>query len=162
MKIYFWYLWLTLAVINVSCTHAEITNSSLLTLHGRFIVAECTVNSGENPQVNFGDSLGINRIDGNNYEQSVPFTVDCSNSLAPLTLTLSGTQTDFDEAAVATTTDGLGIELRMNGEPLPLFKPVNISYEDPPQLTAVPVAESSKKLSEGAFSGTVKLIVEVP
>jgi len=123
MRVYFGCLWLIFSLINIGCAHAEITNSSLLYLHGRFIVAECTVNSDQKQQVNFGDTVGINRIDGNNYEQSVPFTIDCSNFVAPLTLTLSGTQTDFDEAAVATTTDGLGIELRMDGEPLPLFKP---------------------------------------
>lgn len=145
---------------------AAIVNKSAIKIHGRLIVVECSINSGQKQVVNFSDAVGIHRIDGKRYEQPVPFVLDCQNfaggDMPPMTLTLSGNQTSFDDAAVTTTTKGLGIELKMNGEPLPLSKTVEVDYNNPPKLTAVPVADPSGELVEGPFSGGVRLIVEVP
>lgn len=145
---------------------AGVSKEGSLTIHGRLVVVECSINSGQKQVVNFGDAVGIHRIDGKRYEQPVPFVLDCQNyaggDMPPMTLTLSGNQTSFDDAAVTTTTKGLGIELKMNGEPLPLSKTVEVDHNNPPELTAVPVADPSEELVEGPFSGGVRLIVEVP
>ena len=159
--------WGVVLLLIITCSiRAEIINKSSLKIHGRLIVVECSINSGQKQVVNFGDAVGIHRIDGKRYEQPVPFVLDCQNyaggDMPAMTLTLSGDQTSFDEAAVTTTIKGLGIELKMNGKPLPLSKTVEVDYNNPPELTAVPVADPSEELVEGPFSGGVRLIVEVP
>jgi len=79
-----------------------------------------------------------------------------------MTLTVEGTATSFNSAAVATNVDGLGIEIRSNNKALPLNQAVDLDYASPPVLTAVPVADPSTQLQEGGFTATVRLTVEIP
>lgn len=138
---------------------------SSMKFHGTLVVVECSINDGERRAVNFGDAVGIHRIDGKRYEQPVPFSLDCQNyaggDMPALTLTLEGTPAYFDEAAVATDVTGLGIEIRRNGEAQPLNKAVQFDYKSVPVLTAVPVADPKVTLDARTFSATVKLTVEV-
>ena len=133
--------------------------------HGTLIVVECSLNGNTKQTVNFGDAVGIHRVDGKRYEQPVPFTVSCQNyaggDVPALTLTLEGTATSFNDAAVATDVTGLGIELRRDGVAQPLNKAVQFDYKSIPVLTAVPVADPSVALSAQPFTATVKLTVEV-
>lgn len=134
--------------------------------HGTILIVECSINGNAKPQtVDFGSAVGIKRIDGKRYAQSVPFSVSCKNyaggSMPALTLTLEGTATSFNDAAVATDVSGLGIELQSNGVAQPLNKPVTIDVGNIPVLTAVPVADPSVNLSAQKFSATLKLTVEV-
>ncbi len=139
---------------------------STIKFHGTLVVVECNINSGQRQTVDFGSAVGINRIDGKRYEQSVPFVLECKNHaggmIPPLLLTLEGNPTSFDEAAVLTDVDGLGIEMRSNGVAQPLNKQVLIDYKNLPTLTAVPVADPSVELEARSFSATVKITVEVP
>ncbi|EDW1731964.1 fimbrial protein [Salmonella enterica subsp. enterica] len=145
---------------------AENGTSASAHFHGTLIVVECDLNSGQRQTVNFGDAVGIHHINGSNYEQIIPFTLDCSNysggNMPTLTLIPEGTATSFNEAAVATNITGLGIELRSDGKALPLNKAVDLDYGSLPTLTAVPVADTGIELKEGAFNASVRLIVEVP
>lgn len=138
---------------------------SSMKFHGKLIVVECSINGGERKTVSFGNAVGIHRIDGKRYEQPVPFTVECQNyaggDMPALTLTLEGTPTSFDGAAVATDVTGLGIELRRNGKAQPLNEAVQFDYKSVPSLTAVPVSDPKVSLNASLFSATVKLIVEV-
>ena len=142
------------------------TGESPVKFHGTLVVVDCAVNDGQNVTVNFGDAIGVHRIDGARYEQTVPLTVDCKdptgkNGIPPLTLTLQGTASDFNTAAVKTDVDGLGIELRKDGQPQELNKAISLTYGHVPQLTAVPVLKPGTKLKAQAFHGGVKLVVEV-
>lgn len=136
-----------------------------LKFHGSLVVVECTINSNTKQTVDFGDAVGIHRVDGKRYEQPVPFTLSCQNyaggDVPALTLKLEGTATTFNDAAVATNVNGLGIELRRNGVAQPLNKAISLDYKAVPVLTAVPVADPTVDLNAQSFTGTVKLTVEV-
>lgn len=150
----------------LSCPTVAVEKTTSAKFYGTLIVVECSINAGQRQIVDFGDALGIHRIDGKRYEQPVPFVLDCKNyaggQMPSMTLKAEGTATSFNESAVVTSISGLGIELRSNGTPLALNKPVELSYGNLPSLTAVPVAEPSVELKEGPFSATVRLIVEIP
>ena len=139
--------------------------SAAARFYGTLVVVECTINNGTKQAVSFGDAVGIHRVDGKRYEQPVPFSVSCQNyggtDVPALTLTLEGTATSFNDAAVATSVSGLGIEIRRNGVAQPLNSAVQFDYKNVPVLTAVPVADPSVDLSAQAFTATLKLTVEV-
>ncbi len=145
---------------------ATAVNTAVTKFHGSLIVVECSINAGQRQAVDFGDAVGIHRIDGKRYEQTVPFNLDCQNyaggQMPAMTLTAEGNATSFNEAALATNVSGLGIELRSNGTPLPLNKAVTLDYSNLPSLTAVPVVQPSTELSAQPFTATVRLNVEIP
>ena len=145
---------------------AAVEKTAAAKFHGTLIVVECSINSGQRQTVDFGDAVGIYHIDGKHYEQPVPFSIDCKNyaggEMPAMTLTAEGTVTSFNESALATNVNGLGIELRSNGKALSLNKAVDLDYDHLPSLSAVPVADPSVELQEQPFSATVRLTVEVP
>ncbi|ENY5536619.1 fimbrial protein [Salmonella enterica] len=149
-------------LIWIGCTHAE----SNINFHGTLVVVECSINAGQRQTVDFGSAVGIHRIDGKRYEQSIPFTLNCKNhsggEIPPLILTIEGKPTSFNEAAILTNVKGLGIEIRKDGVAQELNKAITIDYKSLPVLTAVPVAEPSIELEASPFTATVKLTVEVP
>ena len=157
---------LLLCINMVAPASGAMEKSASAKFHGTLIVVECSINSGQRQKVDFGDAVGIHRIDGKRYEQPVPFSLDCNNyaggQMPAMSLTAEGTATSFNEAALTTNVTGLGIELRSNGTALPLNKAVNLDYGNLPSLTAVPVADPSVELQEQPFTATVRLTVEVP
>lgn len=136
-----------------------------LKLHGTIQVVECTINNGVDKDVNFGDSVGIHRIDGKRYTQSIPFEVVCTNTeggkIPQLKLTIEGEKSTFNSTAVKTNVDGFGIQLMKDESPIELNKSFSFDYSSIPKLTAVPVKDANTELDAADFYATVKLIVEV-
>ena len=126
---------------------------------------EVTSPGGGRVEVDFGNNIGINKIDGLNYRQPMNYAIKCStgnvNGLA-LKLTIKGTAASFDSsnAALQTNVDGLGIRLYQNGTPFVLNQPLTITKNAPPTLEAVPVKQSGVALKEGAFEATATLLAE--
>lgn len=56
-----------------------------------------------------------------------------------MTLTLSGSVSDFNPAAVNTSVAGLGIELRQNDQPFTLGSTITVNEQSIPVLKAIPV-----------------------
>ncbi|HIF2548591.1 TPA: fimbrial protein [Salmonella enterica] len=143
-----------------------VVKTSSAKFHGTLIVSECRLNAGERQTVDFGDSVGLHHIDGKAYEQMVPFDLQCINyaggNMPPLTLTLEGTPSSFNNAALATNVDGLGIELRRNGKVQELNTDVTLDYNNLPTLTAIPVVDTSAPLKAQTFTATMKITVEIP
>lgn len=111
-------------------------------------------------ETDFGQRVGINKVDGVNYRQAVAYRLSCNrNDALPweLTLTLKGNATAFDKAALQTDKTNLGIRLYRNDEPFLINSSLNIDPANPPRLEAVPVARPGAELSEGAFSATATL-----
>ncbi|WP_149013628.1 fimbrial protein, partial [Escherichia coli] len=77
-----------------------------------------------------------------------------------MTLSWTGSQTSYDNAAIETNVTGLGIELQQNGQPFTLGTPLKINLSTPPTLQAVPVKASDASLSEGTFSAWATLQVD--
>lgn len=124
----------------------------------------CEINDGGVIDVDFGERVGVKRVNGVNYLLPVPYVLDCSKASTQingldLTLTLKGDPTSFDSAAVRTPQkEDFGIQIKQNGEPFEMNKPLKINLNSPPRLEAVPVKRPGATLSEGAFEATATLL----
>jgi type 1 fimbria pilin len=122
----------------------------------------CTINEGGTVAVDFGQRVGINKVDGANYRQAVDYRISCDTPGArpwEMWLTLKGNATAFDKAAVQTDNANLGIRIYQNGAPFTLNGGLKIDPNNPPRLEAVPVAKPGAVLKEGAFVATATLQV---
>lgn len=122
----------------------------------------CKINEGGMIDVDFGERVGVNKVDGVNYLQTLNYNITCekgANGL-DLTLTLSGEKTIYDSAAIQTDVTDLGIRVLQNGDPFILGRPVIIDSKAPPTLQAVPVKTPGASLKKGAFKATATLKAE--
>lgn len=72
----------------------------------------------------------------------------------------TGTQTNYNDAAIQTDVTGLGIELQQNGQPFKLNTPLNVTPANLPKLKAAPVKASDATLTDGNFSAYATLQVD--
>lgn len=136
-------------------------NNSNLAFFGMLIEPPpCSINSGNRIDVNFGDRIGVGKVDGVNYRQTVNYQVTCEGSKDngwSLILSLSGEKSDFDANALLTSRENLGIRLYQNGKPFMPGSAIAIDKANPPVLEAVPVKNQGAKLTEGAFEAWATL-----
>lgn len=136
-------------------------NSADMSFHGTLVAPPCTISNGQTIEVWFGDNLGVNKIDGNNYRQPVNYTVICEagytvNGLAIVVDT--ATPTAFDSSAITTNKSGLGIRVLVDGIPATFAKRIAVSsVAHPPVVQVVPVQDPKVTLTEGAFEATMTL-----
>ncbi|HDL6515429.1 TPA: fimbrial protein [Yersinia enterocolitica] len=123
----------------------------------------CVINGGSTIDVPFGENLGVNKIDGINYTQTVPYSVTCETVSSSLELGItivSASVTTFDPAVIQTDVQNLGIRILKNGIPFALNTRVAYDKNNPPELKAVPVKATGATLSEGSFEATATLLVD--
>lgn len=121
----------------------------------------CTIDAGNTIEVDFGD-IGVKRVDGVKYRRGVGYTISCGADALPweLKLSVNGTPTAFDGAAVQTSAPGLGIRLFQNNLPFPLNKPMDITLSSPPVLEVVPVQQPGAILAPASFTAVATLLAE--
>lgn len=149
------YLFLLVAPY-VSLEAAEGVN---MTFRGGLIAPPpCTINGGKKIDVDFGDRVGVNKVDGKIYRQTIDYSITCERGALPwqMTLTLRG-GVSFERAALQTNKLDLGIRIYQNNTPFIINTPLNIVPGDLPLLEAVPIAKPGSTLIEGAFSATATL-----
>lgn len=157
--------WWVAMMLWCTASHAAQTgDSESVEFHGRFIFsAPCTVSNDKIINVQFSN-VGVNKVDGVNYLQPIPFTVECNGAStgASVKLTVVGTASDFDFAAVKTNADGLSIRIQADGQPVTLNEPILTTLDRVPSLvlTAVPVKDPAKTLSAQMFTATATLMAE--
>lgn len=132
----------------------------------------CKVDDTKTLEVNFGDRLGINKVDGTAYAQPLNYTLNCQDTGEnprgwKLRLTLDGTPASFDATVFKTTSLGsnkaneanLGIRIyQANGTTFTPNSQIDIvDATNPPKLMAVPVKKSGSTLVEGGFETLVTL-----
>ncbi|WP_332768598.1 fimbrial protein [Pseudomonas koreensis] len=119
----------------------------------------CTINDGGQVEVNFGSRVGVKKVDGVHYLQVMNYQIKCdpSASARDMTLEIMGTPSDYDTAAVTSNVTDLAIQIKQNGKPFELNKPIAISLTSPPTLSAVPVKRVGATLKEGPFEATATL-----
>lgn len=120
----------------------------------------CTINDGNRIDVNFGERVGINKVDGVNYRQVLNYQLSCQNignGNWALTLSLSGVPAGFDNQALQTNKESFGIRLYQNDKPFTPGSSLNIDLTNPPRLEAVPVKREGAALTEGAFEAWATL-----
>lgn len=114
---------------------------------------KCGFNGGMNSLVEFGNRIGVKKVDGINYKQKIPYLMYCEPESKPweMAFILTGIVTDYDDAAIQTNIDGLGIRILINGKPFKVDKLAPIDFSKPPLLEAVPVKRPGSTLTAGAF-----------
>lgn len=117
----------------------------------------CTVNNNQTINVDFGDDLFTNRVDGSNYIK----TLDCKNNVRnAMKMKIVGSATAFDGSALQTNKTDLGVALRAEGRPLLINSWLNFTYPAQPLLQAVPVKRAGSTLTAGGFSAGATLMVD--
>ncbi|MDK2376503.1 fimbrial protein [Serratia fonticola] len=120
----------------------------------------CTINDDNRVDVNFGERVGINRVDGVSYRQVLNYQISCQNTGSgswALTLSLSGAAAGFDNQALLTNKENLGIRLYQNDKPFTPGSTLDIDLTNPPRLEAVPVKSEGATLTEGTFEAWATL-----
>jgi len=120
----------------------------------------CTINDGNKVDVDFGERVGINKVDGVNYRQLLNYQITCEKDVSGrlmLTLSLNGSATGFDKEALLTDKASLGIRVYQNDKPFTPNSTVKINLANPPRLEAVPIKQAGAKLTEGAFEAWATL-----
>ncbi|HEO8924455.1 TPA: fimbrial protein [Klebsiella aerogenes] len=120
----------------------------------------CTINDNNLIEVDFGERVGIKKVDGVNYRQPLNYQIRCEdggNRNWALTLTLSGGVSAFDTAALQTNKENLGIRIYLDDKPFEPGSSVNIELANPPRLEAVPVQNIGAVLTEGIFESWATL-----
>lgn len=131
-----------------------------LSLRGTLQVINCSVNNSKPMDVSFGDAVGVNKVDGVRYLQPMPVEIICSQQTSGLLhLAFAGTPTDFDEAAIATNVNDLGIRLLQNDTPIVINQPLPLDELYLPTFSAVPVKRPNSQLSGGSFTGLTTLLI---
>ena len=139
---------LTLLCVSSAIAHAADED---ITFHGTLLSPPtCSISGGKTIEVEFRDLI-IDDINGN-------YGPDWE-----MTLTWTGTQTSFNDAAIETDVPGFGIELQHDGQRFKLNTPLAINATDftqKPKLEAVPVKASDAVLSDTNFSAYATLRVD--
>ena len=151
-------LLLGILAMNVSL---QMANAADMTFHGTLIEPPpCTINDGNKVEVNFGENVGINKVDGVNYRQLVNYQITCDSTGAgggTPTLSLIGNTSAFDQNALLTNQDNLGIRIYSDDRPFSPGSKLNIDFTNPPRLEAVPVKNVGTALTEGDFEAWATL-----
>ncbi len=121
----------------------------------------CTIDAGNTIEVDFGD-VGVKRVDGERYRRGVGYTISCGADNFPwvLKLSVNGTPTTFDNAAVQTSVPALGIRVFQNNQAFGLNTPLDISLASPPVLEVVPVMQPGAILTPARFTAVATLLAE--
>lgn len=121
----------------------------------------CVLNNNTDIPVNFGTDMLAGRVNGSNYVQPIPYTLDCTGApTTALKLQFQGTGAGFDTSVLETSNPDLGLELRSNGVKLPMNTWFNFTDPARPALTAVPVKATGSTLTGGAFTAASTLLVD--
>lgn len=121
----------------------------------------CTIDAGNTIEVDFGD-VGVKRVDGVKYRRGLGYTISCAPATLPweLKLSIKGTPTGFDGAALQTNVPALGIRIFQNNQPFLLNTPLDITLSSPPALEVVPVKQPGATLPPTRFAAVATLLAE--
>lgn len=139
-------------------------DSANMTFQGHFMVSSpCTISNDKVIDVFFGN-ISIKDVNGKDHGQTIPYSVDCHGASddSSLNLVVTGTAESFDDAAVATTAVGLGLQIQANGQSMKLNKPLSTTVGglQTLTLTAIPVKDPMKTLTEQPFTAIATLTAQ--
>lgn len=124
---------------------------------------ECTVNDNNLINIDFGNDVLINRIDGVNYKKTdLIYTMHCDNiiSTALKLKIVAHSDPGFGVGLIGVGKEGLGLRLYNGSTPINTNVEIDFKYQEgtlPPVLSVVPVAEDKEKLTAGYFSGVATM-----
>lgn len=140
---------------------AEVSGG-LIYLKGKLVSPlACTVNSGKDSSVSFGDEVITTRIDGVNYKQKASYSIECKGNVNNLIkIQFAGLGTDFDSKAVLTDNKDVGVVIYNGTTKIGVNDWISITYPGIPEINLAPVKRPNFDLKGGTFSGYVRLNVE--
>ncbi|HHQ6559265.1 TPA: fimbrial protein [Serratia fonticola] len=161
-------LLLTSALMGVVCTAQAENGEAKMNFHGTLRDPPlCTItdsNDGSQIDVNFGEQVGISKVDGENYRQRLGYKIECDKAVGgswALTLSLDGTPAGFNPDLLATEQPDLGIRIYLGDKTfVPGSSLEKIDSHTPPELWAVPVKRPGATLDEGYFEAWATLRAE--
>lgn len=151
-----------LLVGGLSLLLAASTRAVEIKIHGTLIEnPPCSINNDQRVDIEFGDAVRIKQIDGVNYLQRKAITVSCTEDPgAGLRVRLRGTASDFDNTALSTSVNGLGVRFKLNEQALNVNSTLDIHYPEALELSAVPVKQPGADLKAGEFDASASLLLE--
>lgn len=121
----------------------------------------CVINGNQPIQVNFGQMVRIDKIDGSYALTEINYDMTCQNNANnALKLKISGQATSFDSNAIKTDQAALGIALYNGSTRISPDEWVNFTWPDKPLLKAAPVKQKNASLKAGDFSGAATLTLD--
>ena len=153
-----------LAVLASAGSHAEQPN---MRFNGYLVAPPpCTVSdNGRRIEVAFKQNINTSKIDGDNYKQIVRPGMNRPGITWRMKLTVRGTATKFEPAAVQSSVPDLGIKLILNNYPdfvLNTAQEIKLdASQSPPTLEAVPVKLAGSRLPLKEFTASALLIAEL-
>ena len=134
------------------------------TFHGFLLTPpECVISNDSTVEVDF-KNVRIDDVDGNNFKQNVPYTIDCDtdwrDSSMVMSLTLTGTASDFNTAALKTNIDDFAIAVYQDGKPFTLGSTITVNEASKPVIQVVPIKKAGSQLVEGNFEAWATLRVD--
>ncbi|HBU6132877.1 TPA: fimbrial protein [Enterobacter cloacae] len=142
-----------------SATSQANSNDLVLNITGELAYPVPCKFSSDTIEVDFGDNLHHNAVDGVRYEQVLE-TLDCSAAAVnALKLRFVGEGAEFDSEVLNTTHGDLAIEIRQSGNKLANGEWLNFTAT-PPKLSAVPIVRPGRVLTPGQFTATATLEVD--
>lgn len=134
---------------------------SLVTVTVTVQAAPCVINGGRQIEVDFGDEVITSRVDGHNYTQPVPYSLDCQGATSnEMTLEIQGISAGLGFNVLGTDQANLGIAMMLgDGQPFPINRQVRFTYPNVIELTAVPIKFPGSTLKAGGFSAGAVLKV---
>lgn len=122
----------------------------------------CVVNNAQPITVEFGN-VGISKIDKGIYLQDLDYTLNCNGITATskLSISIDAITESWNSKAIATSVEGLGVQVLYNGSPMNLNVAVDIDDpSSPPMLQVLLIKDSDAILSEQAFTATGTFVAE--
>lgn len=120
----------------------------------------CIINNDKTAEIDFGDAVGVNQIDGKKYKQKLPIKIVCQSPPGKqLKLEFSGTPSKFDTSALKTGFDDLGIRILQKDQPVTINQRFELEDVNQPVFYAVPIKKAGSTLQSGRFSTQATLII---
>lgn len=125
------------------------------------IRVNCVVNNDKPAEIDFGDTVGVNHIDGVRYQQRIPISIVCRTPPGKqLELAFSGITSNFDASALFTGIEDLGIRIMQNNQPIIINQRFTLDDATQPVFYAVPVKRAGSDLKSGRFNALATLIIQ--
>jgi len=158
----------TMNVLLLACSLVGVTTiahaknvEADMTFHGTLITPPpCTIENNKEIGVNFGNRVGINKVDGVFYRKKMAYMIICEDAGRgnwAMKLNLIGIAAEFDKEALETNKTNLGIRIYQNDKPFTPNSILEIDPAHPPLLEAVPVKNAGATLTTGPFEAWATL-----
>lgn len=137
-----------------------------MSFHGTLLEhPPCDINDGQPIAINFGE-VGVNKVDGENYSQPFEINYTCNGARTDMILRYVGVATAFDNAAVQSSIENFGIQLRnvssdgvhnlfVVGTAITVSSNQNLS-----KFVAIPVKKQGSDLPGDSFTSSAMLQLE--